>query len=100
MKQEQISDICFVSRNPTHQVMKSLQVFNTLPPILSLKFLLLVQQPGQQLLATLSCLTGTIMLALSDAAEEMIFGFMALLSVLGMFQETPNFDLRTTGQER
>lgn len=32
------------------------------------------------------------MLALSGAAEEMIFGFMALLSALGMFQETPNFN--------
>lgn len=73
--------------------MKSLQVFNTLPHILSeIPSPLLVQQPGQQLLAVLSCLTGTIMLALSDAAEEMIFGFMVLFSVLGTFQETPNFD--------
>lgn len=37
--------------------MKSLQVFNILPHILSLKFLLLIQHPGQQLHAMLSCLS-------------------------------------------
>lgn len=61
-------------------------------PVSEIPSSVLIQQPGQQLLAVLSCLTGTILLALSGAAEEMIFGFMALLSVLGMFQETPNFD--------